>query len=106
MIYELNEIWNDRIRIKEAENVNTINRVVRIRKMKEGQFFCVNARTYIIDTIDEEHKKINLTPYDKNDKDTSISIDFDECVYDSVTDGSSIQKAWKLAGVCAMNIKY
>ena len=84
--------------------MNTINRVVRLRKMKEGQFLCVNAKTYIIDTIDEEHKKIYLIPYDKSDRDTSISIDFDECVYDSISDGSTVQKAWQLAGVRSINL--
>ena len=67
-------------------------------------FLSKYALNKAIDTIDEEHKKIHLIQYDKNDKDTSISIDFDECVYDSVTDGSSIQKAWKLAGVHAINV--
>lgn len=87
--------------------MNAINKVIRLGKMKEGQFFCINTEgqtIYIIDKIDEEHKKIHLIPYDKNDKDASVSIDFDECVYDEVTDGSSIQKAWVLAGVHAMNI--
>lgn len=84
--------------------MNTINRVVRLRKMKQGQFFLVNTKTYIIDTIDKEHKKILLIPYDKSDKDVSVSIDFDECVYDSVTDGGSVQKAWQLAGVRATNV--
>jgi len=78
--------------------------MLQLGKMKEDQFFYVNAKTYIIDTIDEEHKKIHLISYDKSDNDTSISIDFDECVYDSISDGSIAQKAWQLAGVRAINL--
>ena len=76
--------------------MNTINKVVRLRKMKQMQFFCINGKTYIIDAIDEEHKRIHLIQFEQSNGDNSISLDFDECVYDSISDGSSIEKAWPL----------
>ena len=87
--------------------MNTVSKMIQLSKMKEGQFFCVNTegkKIYLIDTIDDEHKKVHLIPFEQRDGDNSISLDFDECVYDSISDGSTIQKAWQLAGVRSINV--
>ena len=85
--------------------IHTIGKMIQMERMKEKQFICRGEnQIYVIDKIDKENKKMYLVSATDDGFQSAICLGFDEIVYDEISDGNSVQKAWILAGVQAMPI--